>query len=211
MASEVDICNLAMARNGDEASVVSIDPPDGSAQAAHCARFYPMVRDALLQAHPWTFAKRRARMAERSELPDGVSGWAHSYALPSQCLRVMYVLPPDAADDELYDAQQEFSQETDQDGEQVVLTDCESAVAVYIRRVSDPTKFSPLFIEALSWRLAGAVAGPLIKGPAGVQQALRCEQMAANLLKSATALDSNQGRQRMRDTPPPASWLKERG
>ena len=34
MASVVDLCNLSLARLGDEANVVSIEPPDGSAQAA---------------------------------------------------------------------------------------------------------------------------------------------------------------------------------
>lgn len=29
MASEIDICNLALARLGDEANVASIQPPEG--------------------------------------------------------------------------------------------------------------------------------------------------------------------------------------
>ena len=44
MASEVEICNLALARLGDAATVVSIDPPEGSAQAEHCAMFYRPLR-----------------------------------------------------------------------------------------------------------------------------------------------------------------------
>lgn len=51
MASEVDICNLALARLGDNATVASIDPPEGSAQAEHCARFYAIARDSLLEMH----------------------------------------------------------------------------------------------------------------------------------------------------------------
>ena len=65
MASEVEICNLALARLGDAATVVSIDPPEGSAQAEHCAMFYPMARDTLLAQHPWGFAQRRVRPARR--------------------------------------------------------------------------------------------------------------------------------------------------
>ena len=37
---------------GDAATVSSINPPEGSAQAEHCARFYPIARDALLAASP---------------------------------------------------------------------------------------------------------------------------------------------------------------
>ena len=48
MPSEVDICNLALGHLGDSATVATIDPPEGSAQAEHCARFYPIARDARL-------------------------------------------------------------------------------------------------------------------------------------------------------------------
>ena len=60
MSSEVAICNLALAHLGDSATVASIDPPEGSAQSEHCARFYPIARDALLEMHAWKFATRRA-------------------------------------------------------------------------------------------------------------------------------------------------------
>ena len=59
MASAVDICNLALSRIGDIASVQSIDPPEASAQAIHCARFYPVARDSMLERHPWGFATLR--------------------------------------------------------------------------------------------------------------------------------------------------------
>ena len=52
MASAVDICNLALSHLGDTATVASLDPPEGSAQAEHCARFYPVARDALVRGRP---------------------------------------------------------------------------------------------------------------------------------------------------------------
>ena len=61
MASDVEICNLALSHLGDTATVASIDPPEGSAQAEHCARFYPIARDALLEKHDWSWATRRSR------------------------------------------------------------------------------------------------------------------------------------------------------
>ena len=63
MASEVEICNLALSHLGDTATVASSDPPEGSAQAEHCARFYPIARDALLEMQNWKFATRRATLA----------------------------------------------------------------------------------------------------------------------------------------------------
>ena len=64
MASEVDICNLALGHLGDNATVSSISPPEGSAQAEHCARFYPLARDALLEMGYWNFAMRRVALAQ---------------------------------------------------------------------------------------------------------------------------------------------------
>ena len=85
MASVVDLCNLSLARLGDEANVVSIEPPDGSAQAAHCARFLPMVRDSLLQAHAWGFALRReALLRVGTEVP--YLEWIMEYGRHQQVL-----------------------------------------------------------------------------------------------------------------------------
>ena len=63
MASVVDICNLALGHLGDPATVSSIDPPEGSAQAQHCARFYPIARDSLLEMHSWNFSTYREALA----------------------------------------------------------------------------------------------------------------------------------------------------
>jgi hypothetical protein len=97
VSSEVDICNMALGHLGDDATVASLDPPEGSAQAEHCARFYPMARDAMLDAHKWGFATRRASLALLSETPP--SPWRYAYAQPADALNLISMLAPDAADD----------------------------------------------------------------------------------------------------------------
>ena len=69
MASDVDICNLALSFLGDDANVSSISPPEGSQQSEHCARFYPIARDGLLQMHNWNWASRRRASEVRSSSP----------------------------------------------------------------------------------------------------------------------------------------------
>ena len=221
MASVVDLCNLSLARLGDEANVVSIEPPDGSAQAAHCARFLPMVRDSLLQAHAWGFALRREALAAIT-MPAGVSGWLFAYALPNQCLQLLAVQAADAPDDftaSITDADDALRSSAAQwphlveltpAGAMVILTDTGSAIARFVQRVDDPTLWSPLFTETLSWRLAAAVAGPLLKGGAGMQQARRCEEMAAAVLARARAQDAQQSRPRILSQPLASSWLSAR-
>ncbi len=189
MASEVEICNLALGHLGDTATVASIDPPEGSAQAEHCARFYPIARDMLLQAHGWNFATRRIQLAQLSEVP---YGWTYAYARPDGALDVFDIQFPNTVD---YGANsQPYVCEVDTDGNEVIYTDVENAVARYIMQVTDTTKFPPLFVLALSWQLAGMLAGPVLKGDVGAAEAKRCAQMAQAYLSEAKVADSRQRR-----------------
>ena len=97
MASEVDICNLALARLGDNATVASIDPPEGSAQAEHCARFYAIARDSLLEMHAWKFATRRVQLAKLT-VPSW--DWSFAYAEPTGALKLLGVLSATASNDD---------------------------------------------------------------------------------------------------------------
>lgn len=208
MASEVEICNLALGHLGDNATVASLDPPEGSAQAEHCARFYPIARDSLLELHTWRFATRRATLAE---LVNTTTAWDYAYAKPADCLRVIAVIEPTATDDQIASGikvPQPFACEINDDLAEVILTDQEDAVMRYVARISDPTKFSPLFVMALSWHLAGMLAGPVIKGDAGSAEAKRCMQMAQAWLARATASDAAQHRVTPEHTP---GWIAGRG
>lgn len=204
MASDIDICNLALGHLGDTANVSSIDPPEGSAQAEHCARFYPIARDALLEVHTWGFATRRISLAL---LTSGWPEWNYAYAQPADALNILEVMPPDATDDYSQPLDQgvfptssvagkyvpqPFSCETDSLGRQVIYTDQVNAVLRYTSNDVDPAKFSPTFTMALSYQLASMLAGPIIKGDAGAAAAKDCLQKAQLWLSKATASDANQ-------------------
>jgi hypothetical protein len=226
MASVVEICNLALAHLGDDATVASIDPPEGSAQAEHCARFYPSARDMLLQMHTWSFASRRVSLAQVT-MP--YTMWKYSYACPGDMMTAVAVLPPDAENDysvRAYPADrygfgwtnppittagvyvpQEYVIETDTLGNKVIYTNQENALLRYQALVSDSTKFDPLFTIALSWQLASFLAGPVVKGEEGARQGQRCLQMVAIYLGQARMSDANQ-----RDVKPGhiTSWISGR-
>ena len=89
MATEVDICNWALALLGDEATVVSIDPPEGSAQADHCARFYPMALQRAIAEYAWSFATKRGQPAQLQNPPVGTE---YAYAYPTDCARLLQVV-----------------------------------------------------------------------------------------------------------------------
>jgi hypothetical protein len=203
MASEVDIANLALAHLGDSATVASLDPPEGSAQAEHCARFYPIARDSLLEMHPWGFATKRVQLAQ---LGTGWPEWDYSYAQPADALNIIAVLPPDSTDDYSIGLSsvpmsaggsyvpQAYSCEVDANDADVIYTDQIDAVLRYTALVSDTTKFSPLFVMTLSWHLAAMLAGPIFKGDTGAAEAKRCTAMMQIYLSKATESDAGQRR-----------------
>lgn len=218
MSSDVEICNLALAHLGDSATIASINPPEGSAQAEHCARWYPIARDSLLEMQEWNFATTRALLAE---LVNPFPQWQHAYARPTDCLKVLAVLPSDARSDLAesfprdhfyYGAvpdlltvytPQDFTTETDAaTGNQIILTNQPNAMVRYTRSVTDTSKFSPLFRDALGWYLAGYLAGPVLKGDTGINvgRAMKAEALA---MLSAAALSSanQQGRQQAQAFP----------
>lgn len=196
MASEVQICNLALAQLGDSATVASIDPPEGSAQAEHCALFYPLARDTLLEKHPWSWATRRVALAELADNPS--STWAYAYALPNNLLSPLAVFDPDAFDDVMTSASagnpavlyglpmsggshlspQPFVIESNAAGADVLLTNQESAVLRYVARVTDTSRFTALFVDVLAASLSAMLAGPVVKGDAGSSAAARWTAIA---------------------------------
>lgn len=198
MASEVDVCNLALARLGDEATVASIDPPEGSAQAEHCARFYPIARDALLEMHPWKFAVRRETLAALS-VPSW--NWAYAYAAPAGVLSFIAVLSATASSS---DETQPFDVESDSNGAVIVLTDTEGATVRYIAHTTDTSRFSPLFIDALAWLLASHLAGPMLKGDTGAAMAKSCYQNFLVALAHARTSDANQRKVKPAHSP---AWI----
>lgn len=167
---------------------------------------------------------------ERCEKP-----WRFAYALPSGVINVLAVVPHDAPGD--YEAwfgpgerdrlrpypqgylpvpgaptyvPQPFEIETMTNGSQVsqvVLTNVRDAVLRYTTLVEDTTKFSPLFALALSYLLASMLAGPLIKGDAGVTAAEQMLQLFGSFKAQAVTSDANQ---RKTHVEPAVSWIRGR-
>lgn len=220
MASTVDIVNLALGHLGDEAGVSSISPPDGSVQASHAQRFYPIARDVLLQSHTWGFATTRKSLAvlSISELPPE---WAFAYAKPTS-LRMVAVFPAQVTaapnDGSIFDQSEfvaraqayPFNMETLEDGTEVIYSNVQDAIGLFIRQVTDSTKFSPLVVAALARLLASYLAGPILKGKAGIEVAAKHLEWFEKVdAPRAKAFDAQAGRNTSYDTFIPAS-LKAR-
>lgn len=189
MADEVVISNMALGFLGDEATVSSIDPPEGSDQAEHCAQFFPVARRAILEMFPWDFATSSVTLSLQNER---VRGWQYAYAKPTKCLKVLAVVPPNAGDDySVAGASRGISQTADgtiftlpngynrytpqpfkteyshPTGTQIILTNQAEAEAICIFDVEDTSQFTPLFDICAGKFLASLIAGPIYKGKTG--------------------------------------------
>jgi hypothetical protein len=205
MASVVDIVNLALARLGDSATVTSIDPPEGSAQAEQAKRFYPIARDTLLELHAWNFATKRIALAETSDTaPDA---WQYTYALPPNYIRALAVYPEQTNSEA--DAQP-FIIETNSAGQLILFTNVENVTLKYISLITDTTKFTPLFVNTLSFMLASFLAGSLIKGDAGMKITDAMYNKALQMLNVAAGKDgsANNYNAQREHTP---GWIQEYG
>lgn len=185
MATAIDICNLALARLGDRATVASIDPPEGSVQADHCARFYPLAKETALAAHAWRFAVTRRRLPALDVEPVGASG--RYFALPADCLAVVSVTSAEgwtpALDPMLFTTE-------NVNGARAVLADADSVVCRYVSAKTQEDAFPPEFVDALAWLLASYLAGAMIAGSSGSAVAANALQFYQNALQNAVRADA---------------------
>ena len=194
MPSDVQICNMALARLGDSAQVQSINPPDQSAQATYCSIFYDMTRQSILCDHQWGFATKIADLVQTTNLD---TRWLYSYALPSDVLDVNIVFPTGYTSHLLMTADgvgmPPFVIKIGTSGQKEIFTDQLDITIQYTYDLEDTTLFHPLFTDAFAWRLAANLAGPILKGDVGAAASKVLMQAYNAILKGARESDSNTG------------------
>jgi hypothetical protein len=149
MASDVQICNMALYLLGAEA-ITAISPPDDNDRARVCALWYAPSRDAVLRAHDWNFAIRRATLnLDTPSTP--TSGYDYQFVLPTDpyCLRVIEVNDDPEADWVV-------------EGRRL-LSDDSTVILKYLAQITDPGNFDSLFVEALAVKMAVNLAMPITK------------------------------------------------
>ncbi len=122
---------------------------DDSKAASLCNQRWTAIRDAVLRAHPWNSCLRQAELSATAATP--LWRWEKQYVLPADCLRVILVVGRDGTPVRDWEIQGG-----------VILCDEEAPIFIsYVRREEDPKKYDALLSEALSARLAAALAYPL--------------------------------------------------
>ena len=180
--TSTQICNLALARIGAR-RILAID--NSSVESRACLLNYETTRDEVLRAHRWNFAIKRA---ELSALVDDPSfGWAKQFQLPADCLRVLQLNGWEANQD---------PKRWEIEGRLLLCDLSESVQIKYIYRNENAHEYDPIFVQALSCKLAHAIAKE-ISGSSGLatEQLQEYERVIAPL---ARRVDSHEHRPKVK-------------
>lgn len=187
MASIVSICNFALTYLGKK-NINALS--EATAEARACNQFYDHTRDLLLQGYPWRFAGKTQSLAELAN--DKPGAWKHAYQRPNDCLKVRWVRREYSVLDTCPQTQEEeLANPYDVEGE-TIYCNLSPTFLRYTARLVDPTKFSPLFVEALSWHLAVKLAMPMTRDPKVRADAF---QLAMRTQGAAEMADANEVRE----------------
>lgn len=181
--SSVSICNIALGNIGASPITNAEFQEQSSKAAGLCNRLYEPLRDAVLEAHEWSFACKRERLARMAETP--AFGWSAQFLVPNSCVRMLYV-----SDQMTYNQDTQIEWEAE-DG--MIFCNAEQLYVRYLRTVTDPNKFSPTFVQALAARLSMDLAMPITNSATMVQTMASLYQAK---MDEAKILDGMQGRKR---------------
>lgn len=137
--SEVSICNLALTMLST-ARISSLS--EDSENARKCNSIYDDTRDGLFAEHDWNFLRAERELASTTDDPELSDNWTEVYQIPADCLRVIrmeYDYPFAIFEDKLY-------------------CNVDSAKIEYIKKITDPEKFSSGFVNALAAKIAAILA-----------------------------------------------------
>jgi hypothetical protein len=199
MATEVDICNLALASLGvNEITALGTD----TAEERICSRFYAQTRDVYLSEHNWGFAMKSLALTEIDPLPDDYGRYGFGYSYPSDCLKAQVIRDGETAKSYAFIIK-DYAIAGPSDA-RIILTDLEDAVLEYTVALTDTTLFSAAFIEGLSMKLAYRFSWPLTKN-------LQIEQAALQRFAIADAMaKQHDSSQQLVERLPP-TWEQSRG
>lgn len=187
--SKAGIVNLALNKIGAK-KIAALT--DATPQAIQANVVWEYILDEVLEAADWNFAKIRLALSVSTITPQYTYDYA--YPLPADFLRLAHHSPDDPAvypgDESATDYP--YAIETLSDGNLALLTNFDNSDGYdlyikYIKRVTDPAKFSPGFINALSWRLAAELSIYLTEGNTKFDF---CMKMFAETLAHAEGLNS---------------------
>lgn len=169
--SVVEIANSALVKIGAQRIITMADANE---RARVCNEQYDKVRRRLLASHPWGFATKRLALSAEVTAPE--FDWAASFALPSDCLRV---IGTDLPNDEKWEVENGF-----------LMCNYGDVKIKYIFNQENVSKFSEYFCEALACALAADIAYTLVQSVTLKQTLMQEADVHLRLARSFNAQES---------------------
>lgn len=151
--NETKICNMALGRIGAQRINDISDTSESSEGAIQCRLHYSQTRDSLIRSHWWRFARGRAILSA-NVTDEPLGEWDNSYDLPVDFMAMKNPY------EGVVSGETELMYTYSIEGKQI-LSNQDSMYIRYIKRVTDPTQFDPLFVEVLVLQLALKMIMPL--------------------------------------------------
>ena len=177
--SEIEICNLMLARAGQTKQITSIDAPTTPVEDM-VALHYPMTRRKLLRAYVFNFAKKYALLTLDATVTPAF-GYSSAYKLPNDFLRLLALGDITINNDTptgLYDVVNGYIYTNEQDDDDTI----------YISYIFDETlvsKWDALFVDLMRVQGAKDLAMPLTLKPSFVKS---IDDELADIKLQATAV-----------------------
>lgn len=149
-----EICNMSLGWFGAKRINSYEDSSDTKPEAIQCRLHYEQTRDALIRSHWWRFARARATLSANAAYTadDNTFEWTYAYDLPADFLRMKKPYEGETTNILIYTYSLEDKQ---------LLSNETTMEIQYIKKVTDPTEFDPLFVEVLVLQLALKMVIPL--------------------------------------------------
>ncbi len=180
--NEVPICNQALDRIGSKNFAYATQTTVNKLEANKCDTIYEQTRDALLRSFEWSFASARKTLAPEVNAPD--FEWDYRFKLPDDFLR----FKSDYGISDSYAVDARFTIEG-----KYYLTNNDEVDLRYIKKVTDPDDFDPLFTEVfvltLAKKLIPALAGT--KSPTLLEDVGRDLREALSKARTVCRQESN--------------------
>ena len=142
MPSQVDLCNKALRRLGED-PIFSLDP--NSVWGARCLSALPEVIRTVLSLDTWRSVTKRAELAAEQAVP---IGYTSAYPLPADCLRLA-ALKQSQYDDWAIEGNKILTKKAQDVSLQIM----------YVAEVTDPNQYTPTLYEAIALGLAHELSG----------------------------------------------------
>lgn len=197
MTTKLDLFNQAISLVGGQARLVDVN--DSGPEAEQCRRWYETAKKMVFKMAYWPWVRRSVKLtlyAENDFADEWVAGdpplpYKYSYLLPEDYINAREVRNIEANNYRGSEPQQFIIEYDSTLPGQILATNCENAVLLYMADSDDPESWDVLIQQAIAYALAEKISISLSGDPNFSVQMLEKAQIFARraLVNQANAED----------------------